>query len=173
MTAGGSVSSPYLIPRTGAASTEDELRAFLAERLPAYMVPPGFVALDAFPLTAHGKVDRRALPLPAPPTKARGVDTSRSPTEQIVAAIWADVLGGPGPIGSQDDFFASGGHSLLATQVVSRLRTALHVDLPVSALFAAPTVAALAAHIDAQTEQHRRTVPLMGVIPKRGHSRTA
>ncbi|HEX2573275.1 MAG TPA: amino acid adenylation domain-containing protein [Polyangia bacterium] len=160
---GGERLLAYLIPRPVAAGTEDEdeLRAFLAERLPAYMVPSSFVTLDAFPLTAHGKLDRRALPAPTSPTQARGIDTSHSPTEQIVAAIWSEVLGCP--VGSQDDFFASGGHSLLATQVVSRLRNAFHVDLPVTALFAAPTVAALAAHIDAQTEQHRRAVPLRRV----------
>jgi amino acid adenylation domain-containing protein len=127
------------------------LRAYLEERLPEYMRPAAFVMLPAIPLTAVGKVDRRALPPPGAEPIASGVaDVAPvTSTEEKIARIWAEVLGREG-IGVHDDFFALGGHSLLATQVVSRTRRALAVELPLRAIFEQPTIAGLAARVDAE-----------------------
>ena len=126
------------------------LRTWLQEKLPDYMTPAAFVLLEALPLTPNGKVDRKALPAPDLSALARqdGFVAPHTPTEIAVAAIWAEVLG-IDPIGIHDDFFALGGHSLLATQVISRIRQTLSVEIPLRALFEAPTVAGLAAQIDA------------------------
>ncbi|HEX7238685.1 MAG TPA: amino acid adenylation domain-containing protein, partial [Longimicrobiaceae bacterium] len=121
------------------------LRAHLAERVPEHMLPSAFVALDALPLTPSGKVDRRALPAPGGAGTEAFV-APRTPAERTLAGIWAEVLGA-GRVGAADDFFELGGHSLLATQVVTRVREAFGVELPLRAVFEAPTVAALAARI--------------------------
>ncbi|MFI7539339.1 amino acid adenylation domain-containing protein [Streptosporangium sp. NPDC049376] len=131
-------------PETGAA----ELRAFLLDRLPEYMVPGRFVWLDRLPLQAHGKVDRAALPDPEPerPDLRPGYTAPADPTEEAVAAIWAGVLDLE-RVGTGDDFFELGGHSLLATQVVARMRKAFPESRPpigVLEMFTHPTVAALA-----------------------------
>ncbi|HVR95699.1 MAG TPA: non-ribosomal peptide synthase/polyketide synthase [Thermoanaerobaculia bacterium] len=121
----------------------DELRAYLKERLPEYMVPAGFLYMDALPLTPNGKVDRRALP----PIDAAGdlppYVAPQGRSEELLAAAFAQVLQLE-RVGAEDNFFDLGGHSLLATRLVSRVRTAAGVDLPVRAVFEAPTVAALA-----------------------------
>src|SRR5262249_27816604 len=102
-----------------------QLRRYLTQRLPGYMVPGAVVLLDVLPLTPNGKIDRRALP--APDAARRGVEAEfvapRTPTEEVLASIWAEVLG-LDQIGMDDNFFALGGHSLLATQLVSRVRDA-------------------------------------------------
>ncbi|MEW5929568.1 MAG: non-ribosomal peptide synthase/polyketide synthase, partial [Gemmatimonadota bacterium] len=138
----------YLVPAAGAGPAgAAELRAYLQERLPEHMVPSAFVLLERLPLTAHGKTDRRALP--APEQEAAAPYTPpRTPAEEVLAGIWSDVLGVE-RVGSGDEFFELGGHSLLATRVASRVRRAFGVELPLRALFEAPTVAALAARIDA------------------------
>ncbi|MCC6858504.1 MAG: amino acid adenylation domain-containing protein [Bryobacterales bacterium] len=123
----------------------ENARARLAERLPEYMIPSAFVRLDAFPLTPNGKVNRRALPAPEGAVSGRYV-APRSQEEEIIAGIWASVLGVE-KVGVTDSFFDLGGHSLLATQVVSRLRQAFQVDLPLRAIFEAPTVAGLAGRV--------------------------
>jgi amino acid adenylation domain-containing protein len=119
------------------------LRSHAELRLPEYMVPSAFVILEAMPLNRNGKIDRRALPAPA---GRRQLGTSyvaaRSPVEQQLVAIWSEVLRIE-QIGIHDNFFELGGHSLLATQVISRIRDALQADLPLRALFEAPTVAGL------------------------------
>ncbi len=134
----------------GAAPSE--LRDFLRRRLPEHLVPADYVALPALPLTANGKVDRRALPAVA---RGRGEGAIASPrgfVEETLVAIWAEVLHLPG-VGIHDGFFDLGGHSLLATQVVSRVRDVLEVELPLQALFEAPTVAELARRIAAAAVQ--------------------
>jgi len=125
---------------TGAAEP-DELRTRAAARLPEHSVPSAFVVLDAFPLTPHGKVDRRALPAP----DFSGVRDRRARTslEQILCVLFAEVLKVPS-VGAGDHFFHLGGHSVLATRLAGRIRTVLGADLGVRTIFEAPTVAELA-----------------------------
>jgi len=129
--------------------TTGELHDRLKERLPDYMVPSAFVMLEAMPLTPNRKIDRNALPVPS---ARRGVDESnyvapRTPTEELMARIWSEALGLE-RVGVEDNFFALGGHSLLATQIVSRIREAFHLDLPLRSLFESPTVASAARAIE-------------------------
>ncbi|MEV7097596.1 amino acid adenylation domain-containing protein [Amycolatopsis sp. NPDC051045] len=131
-------------PRRSRRSTAlpAELRAFAAERLPEHMVPSAIVVLDALPVTANGKLDRRALP--APDRSAPVSDREpRTPVERQLCELFADVLGLP-RVGPDDSFFALGGHSLLATRLIARVRTALHAELEVRAVFETPTPAGLA-----------------------------
>ncbi|HEY0738045.1 MAG TPA: amino acid adenylation domain-containing protein [Herpetosiphonaceae bacterium] len=127
-----------------------DLRAFLKDRLPDYMIPSAFVLLDAFPLTPNEKVDRQALPVPdlAQLMPVGELVAPRTPTEELLAGIWAGTLG-LSQIGMDDHFFELGGHSLLATQVLSRVRETFQVELPLHSFFAAPTIAELASVIDA------------------------
>ncbi|MES2936877.1 MAG: non-ribosomal peptide synthase/polyketide synthase [Pseudomonadota bacterium] len=136
----------YATPREGHAIDAEALRAALAQSLPGYMVPSHILALDAFPLTPNGKIDRKALPAPQAVHGEAGMVAPRTPLEHALAAIWAEVLGLE-RIGIHDNFFALGGHSLLATQAVSRMRTAVASELPLQALFEAPTVAEMAGRI--------------------------
>ena len=125
-----------------------QLRDFLVEKLPTYMVPSGIVLIDAVPLAPSGKVDRRALPIPNFQNELEvGFVAPRTPTEEIVADIWSQVLKQE-YVGVHDNFFNLGGHSLLATQVVSKLREAFKLELPLRSLFETPTVAQLVEHIE-------------------------
>ncbi|HEX2252836.1 MAG TPA: amino acid adenylation domain-containing protein, partial [Thermoanaerobaculia bacterium] len=124
------------------------LRGFLAERLPDYMVPAAFVVLDALPLTVNGKIDRRALPAPERQEAETAYAPPRTPLEDVLVGLWAEVLGG-GPPGVDDDFFAAGGSSLAAARLVVRIREALGVEVSLRTLFDEPTVAALARRVDA------------------------
>ncbi|HEY0014807.1 MAG TPA: amino acid adenylation domain-containing protein [Longimicrobium sp.] len=131
------------------APTARELRDAAKERLPDYMVPAAFVVMDGVPLTANGKLDRRALPAPEKaPADGDGYAAPRTPVEEVLAAVWADVLGVE-RVGVDDDFFALGGHSLSATRVAARLQEVLRVELPLRAFFEAPTVAGVAVQVDA------------------------
>jgi hypothetical protein len=134
-------------PREGQALQDlvPRLREHLRAALPEYMVPSAFVVLDALPLTPNGKADRNALPAPEPqrPDWHGAFVAPRNPTEKLLAALWAEVLGVE-RVGVHDNFFDLGGHSLQAAQLVSRVSKALGRDLPVKALFLHPTVAALA-----------------------------
>ncbi len=125
----------------------DAMREHLQRSLPEYMVPSAFVALEKLPLTPNGKLDRRALPA-AGPAGTEGYVAPRTPTEEALAGIWAGVLRVE-RVGILDDFFGLGGHSLLATRLVSRVREQLGVELPLRAVFEAPTVAGLAAWLEA------------------------
>ncbi|HST63245.1 MAG TPA: amino acid adenylation domain-containing protein, partial [Longimicrobium sp.] len=140
----------------------DALRAHLRRGLPDYMVPAAFVSMDHLPLTPNGKLDARALPAPDPAVAGDGFVAPRTPAEEVLAGICADVLRLE-RVGVEDDFFALGGHSLLATRVVSRIRAVFGVELPLRALFEGPTVARLA---DAVEEVRRVGAPLPSpVVP--------
>ncbi len=130
--------------------TTDTLRAFARAKLPDYMIPSHFVRLTALPLTPQGKVDRKALPAPDPAQRpaSRPAAPPRTQTERTVAAIWADILR-LGDVGVDDNFFDLGGHSVHAAQIMTRLRSTFPLDLPLRLLFQSPTVAGLAAAIDA------------------------
>ncbi|MEV5593205.1 amino acid adenylation domain-containing protein [Streptomyces sp. NPDC052496] len=146
----------HLVPVSREAFDATALRRHLRDRLPAYMVPSALVALDAMPLTPNGKVDRKALPAPDPRSELGGRGP-RSPKEEILCGLYADVLRVP-RVGIDDSFFVLGGHSLMATRLISRIRTALNVELPIGALFEAPTVAALVQRIDSATAEARPPV---------------
>jgi amino acid adenylation domain-containing protein len=135
----------YIVPHEGLTPSTTELRGFAKDKLPEYMVPSVYVMLDAFPLTPSGKVDRRALPSVdrVRPELEEVFVAPRTPVEVTLAAIWSEVLDVE-PLGVHDDFFELGGHSLLATQVVSRIRDALRIELPLRRIFEAPTIALLA-----------------------------
>jgi amino acid adenylation domain-containing protein len=134
----------YVVASDGEEPSVQDLRGFLGERLPGYMIPAAFVMLEELPLTPNGKMDRRALPAPkgTRPGLEQTYVAPRTPGEEALAGIWGEVLGLE-QVGVYDNFFELGGHSLLATQVISRVRYAFQVELPVRALFEAPTVAAL------------------------------
>ncbi len=140
------------------------LRMALRERLPDYMVPAAFVTLEALPINPNGKVDRKALPAPEPRSAAETYRAPRTPVEEVVAGIWAELLG-LDRVGLDGNFFALGGHSLLAAQVTSRLRRAFGVELPVRDLFEAPTVEDLAARVEAarRTGAEPKVPPLLPV----------
>ncbi|MET9594007.1 amino acid adenylation domain-containing protein [Streptomyces sp. NPDC006516] len=155
----------YVVPAPGAAPDDSALARRVRRALPAYMVPSVFVLLDALPLNANGKVDRRALPAPrAAATTGRAPRTAH---EEVLAGLFADVLG-VDAVGIDDNFFSLGGHSLLATRLTGRVRAALGAEVGMRTLFDHPTVATLAAALDttrpsrpALTPQHRpEAVPL-------------
>jgi amino acid adenylation domain-containing protein len=150
----------YLVAQGGTRPAGAELRGFLRERLPEYMLPGAFTWLDALPRTTSGKLDRRALPDPA-----QGGDEApavfvapRSQTEERLAALWADVLGA-GRVGVTDDFFDLGGQSILALRLVARVRGEMGVDVSVAELLQGPTVEAMARAITGR--QHAIRPPLV------------
>jgi acyl carrier protein len=122
------------------------LREALRQSLPDYMVPPEWVFLDRFPLTGNGKIDRRALPMPNRQPRV-AYTAPRTPTEERLAALMAEVLAAE-RVGVDEDFFELGGHSLLAAKLVSRIVRSFGVALPLPVLFQGPTVERLAEHID-------------------------
>jgi amino acid adenylation domain-containing protein/non-ribosomal peptide synthase protein (TIGR01720 family)/FkbM family methyltransferase len=152
------------------SSFVSDLRDFLHTYLPGYMLPRAYIVLEAFPRTPHGKVDRRALPAPDAAQAARDETAvaPRTPTEEILAQIWSEVLGLE-RVGVHDNFFELGGHSLLATRMIFRLREAFQVELPLRSLFDAPTVADLAAllarRMGTPTAADERYVALPTLVP--------
>ncbi len=148
----------YVVPQTEQALTAGALQSFLKEKLPTYMVPAAFVLVESLPLNVSGKVDRRALPAPdlGRPNITTPFVAPRDPIEEELAFIWAQLLGVE-RVGILDNFFDLGGHSLLATQLVSRLRDAFGIELPLRCLFESPTVAELALTLaQHQAEQMNR-----------------
>ncbi len=137
----------YVVTIDGDALDIDAVRRCARERLPEFEVPSLIVVLPALPRTSTGKLDRRALPDPAERAETSAGTPPRTPLEAVVLAIWQTVLE-TGPIGVHDDFFTCGGHSLLATRIVSRVRDACGVSLPLRTFFEQPTVAGLAQAIE-------------------------
>ncbi len=136
----------YLIPAGSAEASVSALRSFLSETLPSHMIPSNFVSLTSFPLTANGKLDRKALPSPDAPLRSVdvGMIVPRTPIEEQLASIWCELLGCE-EVGVRDNFFDLGGHSLLATRVIGRINQTLRVRIPVPAFFQNPTIEGLAA----------------------------
>ena len=138
----------FVVPIGKVAPPDAELRGFLRQSLPEFMVPARFVALESLPLTPNGKVDRQALPAldGARPRVARKFAAAHGEIEELVAQIWREVLG-LDEIGVEDNFFDLGGHSMLATRVAARLRGSFNIDLPLRKLFELPTISTLAAYV--------------------------
>src|SRR5262249_17042631 len=142
----------YVVSTTEPMPPANQLRGFLKEKLPEFMVPSVFIPLEALPLMLNGKLDRRALSLPDTGKLDDGFSGPRTETERLVAQVWEEVLKVE-KIGVQDNFFELGGHSLTATQVVARLRDAFQREVPLRFLFEAPTVAHLVQRIETANGQ--------------------
>jgi amino acid adenylation domain-containing protein len=151
------------------AVSRDDLRTYLRGQLPDYMVPSAIVELPKMPLNANGKIDRQALPTPEDgKNSARESVAPRTPSEEVVAAIWSEVLKRE-DVGVEDNFFEIGGHSLLATQIASRLREHFKISVPVRAVFESPSIAELAKRLDtARREEQGILPPPIGSIPRGG-----
>jgi acyl carrier protein len=160
----------YVVLEVGASFSVTALRQGLLRRLPEYMIPVSFVQLEELPLTANGKLDRRALPDPdheRPALETMRVGP-RTAVEEILAAIWSTVLGIE-KVSIHDTFFDLGGHSLLATQVISRVRAAFNIEIPLSTFFEEPTIAGLAANVEAAIQDKSESqVPPIRPVPRGG-----
>jgi len=159
----------YVVPGAGRDIDCTGLREFVKEKLPEYMVPSTFVAMEKLPVTSSGKVNRRQLPHPGDDEtrQIRAVSLPASPIEEVLLAIWAEVLKIDG-IGVMDNFFELGGHSLLATQLISRVRAAFSLDVAVRQIFDTPTVRGLARHIETCGSQGALAVPPIVRVPRDG-----
>ncbi|OZC99400.1 hypothetical protein CH275_22590 [Rhodococcus sp. 06-235-1A] len=153
----------YVVAPAGTVDV-DAIKGAAAEVLPSYMVPDVVMVLEALPLTSNGKLDRRALPDPV--FEAREYRAPSTPVEEMVAGVFAEVLGVP-RVGLDDDFFELGGNSLVATQVVSRLGVALDASVSVRALFESSSVGALAAVLESQVGSGGRVALVAGPRPER------
>jgi amino acid adenylation domain-containing protein/FkbH-like protein len=161
----------YLVADSDSTPSTTQLREYLGQRLPDYMVPSVFVTLDAFPLTTNGKVDRRALPSPdqSRPELDNQFVAPKPGTEARLAEIWSELLGLE-QVGRHDNFFELGGHSLIGTQVVSRVRQSIGIDLPLRYLFERPTIAGLAEWLEVISQEHQESrdigpMPVTGDTP--------
>jgi amino acid adenylation domain-containing protein/FkbH-like protein len=159
----------YFISNAGQTVTSDELRNFLKEKLPDYMVPALFVPIESLPLTPSGKVDRKRLPAPETQDEpaAENIAPPRTPAEESLVAIWREVLGAK-RVGIHDDFFSIGGDSLLATQIISRIRATFQIEVPVDGVFEFPTVAALAENLDAGRWEQQTAPAILPVCREGG-----
>ncbi|MEM7350068.1 MAG: amino acid adenylation domain-containing protein [Acidobacteriota bacterium] len=157
----------FAVPMAGSEPALDELRQFLGQRLPDYMVPAAFVFIDALPLTPSGKIDRRSLPAAPAPTPSSDLSAARwaSPTEELLAGLWEEILE-RSSIGPEDDFFHLGGHSLLATRVMARIVEIFGAELPLRDLFANPTPRRLASRIEEARGQDTIPAPALVPIPR-------
>jgi thioesterase domain-containing protein len=141
----------YVVAKGEDTPTVDDLRSYLKQNLPEYMLPSAFVALEALPLTPNGKADHRALPAPdaGRPELEHASTAPRTPLEEMLARIWAEMLGLP-QVGIHDNFFELGGHSLLAARVVDRVQKIICKPIPPATIFRAPTIAELARHVESE-----------------------
>ncbi|OKH59462.1 non-ribosomal peptide synthetase [Scytonema sp. HK-05] len=154
----------YLVANQQPAPTTGELRAFLKQKLPEYMLPSAFVVLDTLPLTPNGKLDRRALPKPSgEPELSQGFVAPRTPTEEILANIWASVLGIES-VGIHDNFFELGGDSILSIQIIAKANTA-GVQLSAKQMFEHQTIAELAAVASVVGENQAQQDVVSGALP--------
>ena len=154
----------YLVVKPEQVPSPSELRGFLKQQLPEYMVPAAFVTLDTLPLTPNGKIDKKALPIPDGVYQEQEYVAPRTPSQEIIANIFASILGVKN-VGIHDNFFTLGGHSLLATQLISRLRVALDVEIPLRAVFESPTVTQLDQTItQLRTQDRGLTLPPIQAI---------
>jgi acyl carrier protein len=162
----------YLVSSQESISTVNELRSFLRQKLPEYMVPSSFVTVAALPLLPSGKIDRNALPAPDEDKAELSTFVApRTAVEELLVEIWAEVLKVE-KVGVSDNFFELGGHSLLATQVISRLHKTFDLSLPLQSLFENPTIEGLARII--RTTEVDRSNSLAGAItpvPRQLYSR--
>jgi aspartate racemase len=160
----------YVVARSGCTLSVRDLRTYLRQRLPEYMIPAAFVAMDSLPLTPNNKVNKRALPVPAEAAMADSESyvAPRDSTEKKITAIWEQVFGVP-RIGISDNFFELGGHSLLALRLMRRLEEAFGKNLPPAILFQAPTIEKLAGVVrgDAGLLRWTSMVPIQpqGALP--------
>ena len=156
----------YLVLIPGAISDLEQLRRYLRQRLPEYMIPSAIVILEALPLSPNGKVDRKALPAPSM-IAAHGQPSSDKPynqIEELLAGIWAEVLGVE-EVGLKENFFDLGGHSLLATRVVSRIRQVFNTEVALRALFEHPTISELASLLHQQWQATAPDEPTLRIQP--------
>ena len=163
--AGNQLLVAYLVAKGPTTLHADALRNYLAARLPDYMIPNAFVALESLPLTPNGKVDRGALPAQEVRlSSATPFIPPSTPTQELLAGIWSDVLKLPS-VGIGHNFFALGGHSLLGAQVLSRVRVTFDVDVSLARLFDMPTIESMAAFIDATRAQPGRS-PVPAIVAR-------
>jgi amino acid adenylation domain-containing protein len=155
----------YLVAAVEHPPTAGELRRFLKSRLPDYMIPSAFVYIDALPLTPNGKLDIRVFPVPDQGwvDRHRCFAAAETEVERSIARIWQDVLH-TNQVHMDDNFFDLGGHSLLAVQVISRLRQALHVEIPLRVFFENPTVASLAVMLDQPRKDAAETEKMVSIL---------
>jgi amino acid adenylation domain-containing protein len=154
----------YIVASDDSVFMVDDPRSHFKSELPDYMIPSAFVRLDALPLTRNGKLDRDALP---PPEDDRAQpELPRNPVEEMLAEIWAEVMG-LDRVGVSDNFFEIGGHSLLATLAISRVNAAFKINLPVRSLFDEPTVAGMARLLEAELgKSHGRQAPALEPVSR-------
>jgi amino acid adenylation domain-containing protein len=161
----------FIVVNEGYAPAANEIRGTLREKLPEYMVPAAVVLLDRLPRTASGKIDRALLPVVARGRREQTADVQqpRTPIEEVMSGIWADVLGLE-TVGANEDFFDLGGHSLLATQVISRVRKAFPIEIPLRMMFESSTVAGLSKNIEhlLKTSQDAPVSPVLVPLPRNG-----
>ncbi len=137
----------YVVPHQESTLTINELRNFLKERLPEYMVPSAFIILKELPLSPNGKVNRQALPAPEQVRSLIGFVSPRTPVEEMLAKIWTEILPVE-KVGIHDNFFELGGHSLLTTQLLAKVRENFKIDVSLRSFLEIPTIAGLAENID-------------------------
>ncbi|MEJ8545836.1 amino acid adenylation domain-containing protein [Brevibacillus borstelensis] len=161
----------YVIPVWNEAIQVGEIRTYMQQRVPDYMIPSAFVVMQAFPLTSNEKIDRKALPAPSGDfQREKAYVAPRTELERTLAEIWQEVLQLP-TVGVYDNFFELGGHSLLATQVVSRIRKKASVDVAINTMFSSPTIAALAEELGTLTTKADRK-PAIQRISRQGNTVT-
>ena len=156
----------YFVPSQDSSPSVTDLRGFLRQKVPEYMVPAIFISIDALPLSSNGKVDRSKLPTPedSRPNLEEAFVEPRTPVEQLLAGIWAEVLRLE-RLSVHDNFFHLGGHSLIAARVISRIRKAFQIDLPLRRIFETPTVAGLALTVEEELKS-RKKIQSLAILPR-------